>query len=574
MFDPPEMVNYTRIPYSVVRCEKHARHAHLMAQESIVLLNNDGVLPLNKSKRVLVVGPNADNIGMQWGNYNGYNYWGTKSILEALVDAGNVEYFPGCDYRNRESVTEDLWTEITSGGRMGWEGKFYPNMELEGTPTLIRQVPHLHWSDDGAEESFGGRNFTAERYSGSFEGSYTATENETLEVALTWDYGARADFGKLVHFDHWHKQRGGTETAVINVTAGESFSLHVDYHHEGGSSNFQFRISRHLTMAQSLEKAKEKAKTSDAVIFVGGITGDDEGEGQCRSSIELPEIQREFLDHLKETEKPIIFVLCSGSAVAFDPSGLSAALAAWYGGEGGGRAVADVIYGDYNPAGRLPVTFYTSTSELNEFHNYDMLAGKGRTYRYYKGKALFPFGYGLSYTKFEYSDMQVMGDFTKNEPVDVSFVLKNVGNFAGDEVSQIYITAVDVPNEPIKALKWFLRQSLEVAERIEVVARLHHEAFMIFDEAKDELVLRPGKFRIWVGGSSDEKDLIFKDVTFPNVLGSERLFLGNQGSSKCKLGVIGGLVGIAIVCVVIGIIYGVRRRRVEVGCSSGALLSE
>jgi beta-glucosidase len=574
MFDPPELVNYSRIPYSVVRCEKHARHARLMAREAMVLLQNDGILPLNKSKKVLVVGPNADSHGMLLGNYNGYNAWETKTILEALVAAGNVEWTQGCDYDNANDATEDLWVEVTSGGRVGCEGKFYPNMDLQGTPTIVRHVERLYWNDPGGEESFGGRNFTANQYSASFEGSYTATESETLQISLSWDHGARADFGNLAHFNHWNAASDGKESINVNVTAGQTYSVRADYRHNVGGSNFDFAIHRHLTMAQSMERAKEKAKRSDAVIFVGGICGRHEGEEHCRGAIELPEIQRKFLDNLKEAGKPLIFVLCSGSPVAFDPSGLSAALAAWYAGEGGGRAVADVIYGDYNPAGRLPVTFYTSTSELNEYHDYDMLAGKGRTYRYYKGKPLFPFGHGLSYTKFQYSDLQVMGDFTKGLPVDVSFVLRNVGALAGDEVSQIYVTAVDVPGEPIKALKWFLRQPLEAAERIEIVARLHHEAFMVFDEAKDELVLRPGKFRIWVGGSSDDKDLLFTDVSFPKTLGDNKWFLGNKGSSGCKVGVIGGLIGIAIVAVAVGIIYGVKRRRMEVGCSSGPLLSE
>jgi beta-glucosidase len=182
--------------------------------------------------------------------------------------------------------------------------------------------------------------------------------------------------------------------------------------------------------------------------------------------------------------------------------------------EAGGLAVADVIFGDYNPAGRLPITFYSSTSELNEFHDYDMLAGKGRTYRYYKGKPMFPFGFGLSYTRFKYSNLEILGDVMKGEPVDVCFIVRNAGDLAGDEVLQVYVSAIGVPGEPIKALKWFERRQFEVDQEIEVVARLDKEAFMIYDEEKDEMVLRPGKFRIAVGGSSDDRDLIVKEVTF------------------------------------------------------------
>jgi beta-glucosidase len=506
---------------------------------------------------------------MQWANYHGYNFWGTTTILEGLDQAGNVEFLPGCEYAYGDFVNVDLWREITYSGRIGFEGKFYPNLNLEGTPTLVKHVPRLRWEDAG-EASFGG-DFTPTEYSCAFEGDYTATATETLEVSLYWDHGARFDFGDIAHVDNWGASRKGGVTVPVNVTAGQTYPLRVAYHHPAGRAGFSFTIARRITTEQSLQEVKAKAATSDAIIFVGGISTHFEGEERCRGTIELPEVQRSFLDGLKQTGKPVVFVLCQGSASAFDPSGLAAILVAWYPGQEGGHAVADVIFGDYNPAGRLPVTFYSSTSELNEYHDYDMLAGKGRTYRYYKGKALFPFGYGLSYTKFQYSDLEVVGDYTKGEPVDVSFVVHNVGNFAGDEVSQIYVTAVDVPGEPIKALKWFQRQQFEVGQEKEVVTRLHNDAFMVYDEAKDELVLRPGKFRIWVGGSSDDKDLIVKEVSFPNVIvGKKSSFVGN--ASGWKIGVIVGLAGIVLVIIAVSVIYSVKKHQGQHVCASEPLL--
>jgi beta-glucosidase len=578
MFDPPEIVNYTRIPYSVVQCKKHAKHARLMAQESIVLLKNDGILPFNKSKRLLVVGPNADQVEMLWGNYHGYNFWGTTTILEGLKNSGNVDFHQGCDYVN-ETVLVDLWQEIKFSDQIGFEGKFYssPDPDEWETPTLLKQVRRLRWID-GGEASFGG-DFQATNYSAVFRGWYSSLREESLEISINFDCGMRFRFGSFVRIDKWNESRGGTVTLSVNVTANRGYLVHFEYKHYEAPGNLNVVIGRRLSLEQSLEDVKVKAVAADAIVFVGGISAKFEGEqhkthaegfyGGDRTRIELPKVQERFLEAMKLTGKPVIFVLCQGSASAFDTNGLSAVLNAWYPGEQGGNAVADVLYGDYNPAGRLPVTFYSSTEELNDFHNYHMLEGKGRTYRYYKGKPLFPFGYGLSYTKFKYSNLEIVGDFTKGRPIDVSFLVENIGNFAGDEVSQIYVTAIDVPNEPIKALKWFKRQQFEVAQQTEIVARLHNEAFMVYDESEDELVLRPGKFRIAVGGSSDDKDLIWKEVSFPNVIVGNNSFLWNNGSKKWIFGVIGGLIGIALT---IGIVYRVKSRQSEDGCDSEGLL--
>jgi hypothetical protein len=192
-----------------------------------------------------------------------------------------------------------------------------------------------------------------------------------------------------------------------------------------------------------------------------------------------------------------------------------------------------------------------------------MLAGKGRTYRYYKGKPLFPFGFGLSYTRFNYSDLKVLGDFMKGEPVDVSFVVENVGDLAGDEVLQVYVSAIGVPGEPIKALKWFKRRQFEVDQKITVVARLENEAFMIYDEEKDDMVLRPGKFRIAVGGSSDDKDLIATEVTFAGGDKNESRVRWTSGGSIGLAGLFAIILGaVVIVLVMILVILGINGKEV------------
>jgi beta-glucosidase len=260
------------------------------------------------------------------------------------------------------------------------------------------------------------------------------------------------------------------------------------------------------------------------IVFVGGLTAALEGEEGPfaadgfafgdRTRIELPSVQSDLLEELKALGPPVVFVLCAGGAVAFNKTGIAAVIDAFYPGEAGGRAVADAIVGDFSPAGRLPVTFYASTGELPDMSDYDMTADRGRTYRYYRGQPLYPFGHGMSYTTFAYADLGAVGNPVRNETVTVSFRVRNTGARSGDEVMQVYVAA-DRPREPIKALKWFRRQSLppaNVGTRIE--ALLPPQAFETFNDEKGELEVIGGRFRISVGGSSADEALLSIDVVF------------------------------------------------------------
>jgi beta-glucosidase len=254
----------------------------------------------------------------------------------------------------------------------------------------------------------------------------------------------------------------------------------------------------------------------DVVIFAGGIYSGLESEerdtrlpgflGGDRTQIELPAVQTKALKALKASGKPVVLVICSGSAQAipWEAENLDAILMVWYGGQSGGTAVADVLFGKYNPGGRLPFTVYKATTELPEFTNYDMHAAPGRTYRYYKGKALYPFGFGLSYTQFQYEKPALEG---KGENLKLAFSLSNIGGRAGDDVPQVYVKYPGKPDEPIKALKGFTRVKLAAQGSVKVEIPLPPRTFETYVDASDSLEVLPGKYQVCLGPSSAEETL-------------------------------------------------------------------
>jgi len=230
-------------------------------------------------------------------------------------------------------------------------------------------------------------------------------------------------------------------------------------------------------------------------------------KGGDRTTIELPEVQSKMLKALKATGKPVVFVLCSGSSMAlpWESKNLDAIMAAWYPVQEGGTAIADVLFGDYNPAGRLPLTFYSSTNELPDFEDYNM---QGRTYRYYKGKPIYPFGHGLSYSSFKYSNAKTdKKELAKGEKLNLSVEVTNTGKLNGDEVVQVYIRNKKDKNGPIKSLKQFSREHIKSGESKIVNLELNYDSFNSFDEALSEMRVKPGEYEILYGGSSDDKKL-------------------------------------------------------------------
>ena len=310
--------------------------------------------------------------------------------------------------------------------------------------------------------------------------------------------------------------RSSTPTTTFPVVKGQTYNIQIDY--TKGDQGFAF-LSFSMTERNLAEfdALAQKVQNADAIVIVGGLSARLEGEempvsfdgfsGGDRTKIELPEVQKSLLEAMHKTGKPVILVNCSGSAMGFGDieSQYNALLQAWYGGQAAGIAVADVLFGDYNPAGRLPVTFYKSTDQLPDFENYDM---EGRTYRYFRGEPLYAFGYGLSYTTFEYGDATLSKNTIKaGKGVSISIPVTNSGNCDGDEVVQVYVKSLDNPSAPIKSLKGFKRVPIAAGITTTVTIDLESKAFEFYNETVDELAPRAGKYQIMYGSSSNDADL-------------------------------------------------------------------
>ena len=296
---------------------------------------------------------------------------------------------------------------------------------------------------------------------------------------------------------------------------GEKYPLTIGYMQRKRSAQLNFLVGTRQPV--DYKATAEKVKDADVIIFAGGISPRLEGEELPvivegfkkgdRTSLDIPKVQREMVKALQATGKPVIYVLCTGSAIAlnWEEENVDAILNAWYGGQEAGTAVADVLFGDYNPAGRLPVTFYKSVDQLPDFLDYGM---KGRTYRYMTETPLYPFGYGLSYTTFAYQNPKLSAQKIKaGQPVSISFDIANTGGMDGDEVAQIYIKNPNDPEGPLKSLKGYTRKHVKAGETEMVTIELAPEAFESFNDQTQTMVIRPGNYEILYGGSSADKDL-------------------------------------------------------------------
>lgn len=525
MFDPPSMVPFAQTTASVLEAAEHKAHSLKMARQSMVLLKNEGnTLPLKKSiKKIAVLGPNADNRIAVLGNYNGI----PTEIVTALQGIKNkVGQDVEVIYEKAINFTNDTLLSYTNvANQYSWEGKpgfkaeYFKNVSLEGTPessSIEAAVDHLWQEGEAVVGSIRAYNFSA-RYTTQFK----ADKDGYITFEVEADDGYRFLVNDKEVLNAWVRNRWGARTYRLDTRKDQVYKLTLEYWQGEGKANVHLRAG--LFAKSNLDAIVAKVKDADAIIYVGGISPQLEGEemqvnfpgfnGGDRTSILLPQIQTEFLKKLKTTGKPLVFVMMTGSAIAlpYEQQNIPAILNAWYGGQSAGTAIADVLFGDYNPAGRLPVTFYKSDADLPDFKSYDM---SNRTYRYFKGEALYPFGYGLSYTTFQYSGLKVPASVKAGQSITVSVVVKNTGKKDGEEVVQLYLAYPEVKgNAPVRALKGFQRIALKAGESKTLSFKLTPEQYTLLNE-KGQAYQPKGKLELSVGGGQAKQ----KQVGTSNVL--------------------------------------------------------
>ncbi|HTN22235.1 MAG TPA: glycoside hydrolase family 3 C-terminal domain-containing protein [Pelobium sp.] len=528
MFDPPTIVKYAQTPFSILESPEHSAQALKMAHQSIVLLKNENqTLPLKKTlKKIVVLGPNADNPISILGNYNGTPSKLT-TILQGIKDKvgknTEVVYEHAVNFTNDTLlVYQDLTKQYSFDGKPGFKAEYFDNRTLSGKPKMVANEKDLNnfWQEGqkmGTQMT--ANNFSA-RYSTNFKAS--ATGKVTFEVEGDDGYRFLVN-GKEV-LNAWERNRWGARTYQLKAQKGEVYKLVLEYWQGEGKGNV--RLSAGTYEATNMENLASKYKDADAFIFAGGISPQLEGEemkvdfpgfaGGDRTSILLPEVQTRLMKALQKTGKPVVFVMMTGSAIAipWEAQHVPAIVNAWYGGQAAGTAVADVLFGDYNPAGRLPVTFYASDADLASFNNYNM---DNRTYRYFGGKPLYGFGYGLSYTSFKYDALNIPADIKKGVAVPVSVMVTNTGKLAGEEVAQLYVVNENSSiKTALKALKGFQRFSLKAGESKKVEFLLSPEDLSYID-ADGVMKSLTGKIEISIGGSQPDE----KNVRSGNILNKE-----------------------------------------------------
>lgn len=507
-FDADELVEWTKIPESIVACDAHKQLALDIARKGTVLLqNNGGILPLQadgSAADIVVMGPNANDSVMMWGNYSGYPTR-TVTILQGIrAKAGNVRYIQGCGL-TRSEVDASRYDMIKSpDGQKGMKATYWNNTEMEGTPAATAYMHEpINQSNGGATVFAPGVNL--EHFSARYEGTFTPEKDETLSLSVGCDDKARVILNGDTVINRWKsRHRIDYQQVKRNFKAGETYTIQIDYVQEDDIAAMQFDLTCKSTPTR--EELLAEIGNAGTVIFAGGISPRLEGEemkvdepgfrGGDRLDIELPKVQRDMMAMLHKAGKKVIFVCCSGGAMGLvaESRNCDAIVQAWYGGEQGGSAVADILFGDYNPSGKLPVTFYKSADQLPDFEDYRMA---GRTYRYFRGEPLFPFGHGLSYTTFSHENMKY--DAKKGV---LTLDVTNTGKRDGDNVVQVYIRNTADTDGPIKTLRAYSRVSLKAGERRTVAIDLPRERFEGWDAKTNTMRVVPGKYEIMAGNSS------------------------------------------------------------------------
>ena len=520
--DDDSLVPWSKIPMSVINSPEHQKLALEMARESMTLLQNkNDILPLSqKIKKVAVIGPNADDKQLMWGNYNGTPIK-TITILDGIkakLPADKIVYDKGCDIVEN-TVVEPAFTECSIDGKKGIKATYWNNREFKDKAVAVDQIVNPI-----KLTTFGQHEFSTGVHLENFSAKYETVYKPSKSGEIAFRIEACGSFVLTVNGDTLSRVfmwRALPKHVTYKVEAGKEYKIEGDFRQiQNWTASLSLNFGRELPV--NYDALLNKLKGINEVIFVGGISSQLEGEempvnlpgfkGGDRTDIQLPEVQRNCLKALKQAGKKIIFVNCSGSAIGLVPETQScdAILQAWYGGEKGGQAVADVLFGDYNPSGKLPVTFYKTVKQLPPFDDYSM---KSRTYRF-MSDPLFPFGFGLSYTNFSIGDAQLSNTKIKKDgSVELTIPVTNTGKRNGTEIIQVYVHKVNDPDGPIKTLRDFQRADVASGETSQVTIDLPYSSFEFFDKTGNKMDVTAGDYEIWYGTSSSKKDLKMVKIT-------------------------------------------------------------
>ncbi|RZA28932.1 MAG: glycoside hydrolase family 3 protein, partial [Lysobacteraceae bacterium] len=504
---------WARIPHEVNQSPRHDALARRAAQQSMVLLKNDGLLPLSPQlRRIAVIGPTADDTMALLGNYYGTPA-APVTILQGIREAApaaevlyarGADLVPGRDDPAAMPLIEPQYLRPSAGSSRGLRGEYFGNRDLAGSPALVRVDPQVAFRWDRGSptdnlmargEAGPGEAVPNDNFSIRWSGQLLPPVSGEYQIQAAANDGFRLYLDGRLVLDQWQGvDRLSASAASVELQAGRAYDLRLEYFDAERDAGVRLAWTRPGALPP-LQEALAIARQAEVVVFVGGLTGDVEGEemkvdypgfaGGDRTDIRLPATQQALLEALQATGKPVVMVLTTGSALAVDwaQAHLPAILLAWYPGQRGGNAVADVLFGQVNPAGRLPVTFYRTDEKLPAFDDYAM---QGRTYRYFDGQPLYPFGHGLSYTRFTYSDLQLdRVQAGPDEPVRVTVSIRNDGQRAGEEVVQMYL-------KPLQAGRDRARKDLRGFQRIALQPGEQRSVTFSFTPSEDLRVHDPG----------------------------------------------------------------------------------
>ena len=500
MFDDPEKTPYNHLSPEIVGCEKHKELALEAARQSIVLLKNQkNTLPLNakKIKSIAVVGINAANC--EFGDYSGTPVNAPVSVLDGIRNRVG----------NEIKVVHAPWVSSEEGYQLispinlpnGLKAEYYDNPTFQGTPKTRIDKGINFEPKNQAPDPFLPKSPLSIRWTGelvpSVSGEYV--------FSFTSDDGCKLYIDDQLIIDDWNVHSARTEKASMKLEKGKKYQLKAEYFDNGGDAiaRLHWRVPsmEEYDMLNMYGDASKVIRESDVVIAVMGINQSIEREGQDRSSIELPKDQQIFIREAYKANPNTIVVLVAGSSMAIGwmDQNIPAIIDAWYPGEQGGTAIAEVLFGDYNPAGRLPLTFYNSIEDLPAFNDYNVK--NNRTYMYFEGKPLYAFGYGLSYTKFDYRNLNIKQD---SQNITLNFSVKNSGKYNGDEVAQVYIQFPDLGiKTPLKQLKGFKRIHIKKGATEQISIEIPKEESRLWDDQKKQFYTPSGTYNFMVGKSSD-----------------------------------------------------------------------